>query len=209
MPHGRRSPQSSTASNPPPPDHVRRICVYCGSSKGARRVYADAARQLADLLAAEHLELVYGGASKGIMGIIADRMLEHGGTVHGVIPKSLYDQEIAHQGLSELHVVGSMHERKSLMVTLSDGFIAMPGGFGTLEEIIESVTWGQLRFHDKPCGLLNVDGYFDGLLDWLDHAVSEGFLRAENRRMLLADDDPAALLARFRRYRPPEVEKWQ
>ncbi len=188
---------------------MRRICVYCGSSRGARRVYADAARQLADLLAEQHLELVYGGASKGIMGIIADRMLEHGGIVHGVIPESLYEKEIAHEGVSELHVVGSMHERKTLMSQLSDGFIAMPGGFGTLEEIIESVTWGQLQFHDKPCGLLNVDGYFDGLLEWLDHAVGEGFLRPENRRMLLADDDPAALLAHFRRYRPPNVEKWQ
>lgn len=188
---------------------MQRICVYCGSSSGARPVYADAARQLADLLVGEHLELVYGGASKGIMGIIADRVLGQGGVVHGVIPQSLYDKEIAHQGLSELHVVGSMHERKTLMADLADGFIAMPGGFGTLEEIIEAVTWGQLRFHAKPCGLLNVDGYFDGLLEWLDHAVGEGFLRAENRRMLLADDDPAALLARFRRYRPPAVEKWQ
>ena len=188
---------------------MRRICVYCGSSSGARRIYADAARLLADLLVSEQLELVYGGASKGIMGTIADRVLEQGGTVHGVIPKSLYDKEIAHENLSELHVVGSMHERKTLMAALADGFIAMPGGFGTLEEIIEAVTWGQLRFHDKPCGLLNVDGYFDGLLEWLDHAVGEGFLRSENRGMLLADDDPAALLARFRRYRPPVVEKWQ
>lgn len=174
-----------------------------------RRVYGDAAKSLADTLVAENLELVYGGASKGIMGIIADRVLEQGGVVHGVIPRSLYDKEIAHEGLSELHVVGSMHERKTLMAKLADGFFAMPGGFGTLEEIIEAVTWGQLRFHDKPCGLLNVDGYFDGLLQWLDNAVREGFLRPENRAMLLADDDPAALLAKSRRYRPPTVEKWR
>ena len=172
-------------------------------------MYADAARQLAGLLARENLELVYGGASKGLMGVLADHMLEFGGTVHGVIPQSLYDKEIAHEDLSELHVVGSMHERKTLMASLADGFIAMPGGFGTLEEIIEAVTWGQLRFHDKPCGLLNIDGYFDGLLQWLDHAVAAGFLRPENRRMLITHDDSAALLARFRRYRPPEVEKWR
>lgn len=188
---------------------MRRICVYCGSNTGARAVYTEAARQLADLLVREGLELVYGGASKGIMGVIADRVLEQGGIVHGVIPQSLFDKEIAHERLSELHVVESMHQRKTLMADLSDGFIAMPGGFGTLEEIIEAVTWGQLRFHDKPCGLLNVDGYFDGLLGWLDHAVAEGFLREENRGMLLADRRPAPLLEALRRYRPAAVEKWQ
>ena len=154
------------------------------------------------------LELVYGGAGKGIMGVIADRVLELGGRVHGVIPKMLQDKEIAHDGLTKLHVVASMHDRKTMMAALSDGFIAMPGGFGTLEEIVEIVTWGQLRFHDKPCGMLNVDGYFDALLAYLDHAEGEGFLRPENRRMLLCDSDAAALVRRFERYTAPGVDKW-
>lgn len=188
---------------------MRRLCVYCGSSLGTSPAYAAAARTLADVLVRHELELVYGGASKGIMGVIADRMLESGGKVHGVIPKSLYDKEIAHGGLSELHVVTTMHERKAIMADLSDGFIAMPGGFGTLEEIIEILTWGQLRFHDKPCGLLNVRGYFDLLESYLDHAVNEGFLRPENREMLLTDDDPESLLRQFARYSAASVEKWQ
>ena len=154
------------------------------------------------------LELVYGGAAKGTMGVIADRMLALGGKVHGVIPEFLRAKEIAHAELSELHVVASMHERKSLMAELSDGFIALPGGFGTLEEIVEIVTWGQLRMHAKPCGLLNIDGYFDALLQFLGHAEAEGFLRAVNRDMLLAESDAAALLKRFRDYRAPNVEKW-
>ena len=160
------------------------------------------------MLVRHEFELVYGGASKGIMGVIADRMLELGGHVHGVIPKLLVEKEIAHAGLTELHVVASMHERKTMMAALSDGFIAMPGGFGTLEEIIEIVTWGQLRFHDKPCGLLNVSGYFDALLGFLDHSEAEGFLRPENRRMLLADADAASLVRQFERYTVPGVGKW-
>lgn len=187
---------------------MRRICVYCGSNSGARAVYADTARELAGVLVRHDLELVYGGADKGIMGIIADAVLERGGKVHGVIPKMLCDKEIAHQGLTELHVVSSMHARKTMMVALSDGFIAMPGGFGTLEEIIEIITWGQLRFHDKPCGLLNVDGYFDHLLTYLDHASAEGFLRPENRQMLLCDQNPAGLIQKFERYSAPHVDKW-
>ena len=187
---------------------MRRICVYCGSSNGKRPEYAAAARELANVLVRHDLELVYGGADKGIMGVIADAVLEQGGKVHGVIPQMLCDKEIAHQGLTELHIVASMHARKTLMAALSDGFIAMPGGFGTLEEIIEMVTWGQLRFHDKPCGLLNTDGYFDRLLGHLDHAAGEGFLRAENRTMLLSDRDPAGLIRQFERYTAPQVEKW-
>ncbi len=187
---------------------MRRVCVYCGSNGGARPEYADAARDLADVLVRHDLELVYGGADKGIMGVIADAVLERGGKVHGVIPEMLCEKEIAHQGLTELHVVASMHARKTMMAALSDGFIAMPGGFGTLEEIVEIVTWGQLRFHDKPCGLLNVDGYFDHLLRFLDHANDEGFLRAENRRMLLQDATPAGLIRKFERYTAPRVEKW-
>ncbi|MDH3620758.1 MAG: TIGR00730 family Rossman fold protein [Gammaproteobacteria bacterium] len=187
---------------------MRRICVYCGSNTGGQPEYAAAARDLADVLVRHDLELVYGGADKGIMGIIADAVLEQGGKVHGVIPKMLCEQEIAHQGLTELHVVASMHARKTMMAALSDGFIAMPGGFGTLEEIIEIVTWGQLRFHDKPCGLLNVNGYFDHLLCYFDHAHEEGFLRTENRDMLLCDPDPAGLIQRFERYTAPHVDKW-
>ncbi len=187
---------------------MKRVCVYCGSNSGFRSVYADAARELAGVLVRHEIELVYGGADKGIMGVIADEVLSLGGKVHGVIPQMLMDKEIAHQGLTELHVVSSMHARKSMMAALSDGFIAMPGGFGTLEEIIEIITWGQLRFHDKPCGLLNVDGYFDQLLSYLDHASGEGFLRIENRQMLLSDRHAVGLVRKFERYTAPHVEKW-
>jgi uncharacterized protein (TIGR00730 family) len=176
---------------------MRRVCVYCGSSSGVLPEYSAAARELADVLVRHELELVYGGADKGIMGVLADAMLEHGGKVHGVIPKMLTDKEIAHQGLTELHVVASMHQRKTMMAALSDGFIALPGGYGTLEEIIEIITWGQLRFHDKPCGLLNVKGYFDHLLAYLDHANKE-----------LVDSDPAGIVQQFERYTAPHVEKW-
>jgi len=187
---------------------VRRICVYCGSNSGIRPDYADTARDLADALIRHDLELVYGGADKGVMGVLANAVLERGGKVHGVIPQMLCDKEIAHQGLTELHVVSSMHARKSMMAALSDGFIAMPGGFGTLEEIIEIITWGQLRFHDKPCGLLNVGGFFDHLLSYLDHASAEGFLRPENRRMLLDDATATGLIQQFERYTAPHVDKW-
>lgn len=187
---------------------MRRICVYCGSNTGIRDEYADTARELADALIRHDLELVYGGANKGIMGVLANAVLEQGGKVHGVIPQMLCDKEIAHEGLTELHVVASMHARKTMMAALSDGFIAMPGGFGTLEEIIEIITWAQLRFHDKPCGLLNVGGFFDHLLSYLDHASAEGFLRPENRRMLLDDSTVAGLIQQFERYTAPQVEKW-
>lgn len=185
-----------------------RICVYCGSNIGNREIYREAALELADVLVRHEFDLVYGGADKGIMGVIADAVLELGGEVHGVIPKSLCEKEVAHGNLTELHVVASMHERKTMMALLSDGFIAMPGGFGTLEEIIEIVTWGQLRFHDKPCGLLNIDGYFNHLLQYLDHANAEGFLRNENRSMLLSDTTPAGLLRQFELYTAPKVDKW-
>lgn len=187
---------------------MQRICVYCGSNTGNNPAYVKAAVLLADALVDRDIELVYGGASKGIMGIVADRVLERGGHAHGVIPQQLVDKEVAHQGLTKLHVVGSMHERKMLMAALSDGFVALPGGFGTLEEIIEIVTWGQLRFHDKPCGLLNVDGFFDALLAFLDHARAEGFVRNANRRMLLSDSGVNGLLEQFEQYEPPSVDKW-
>lgn len=187
---------------------MQRICVYCGSSTGRRPVYAAAAVAFADALVENGIDLVYGGASRGIMGIIADRLLERGGRVYGVIPTALRNKEIAHEGLTELHIVETMHERKSMMEQLSDGFVAMPGGFGTLEELIEILTWAQLRFHDKPVGLLNVDTYFDRLLGYLDHAVDEGFLRPENREMLIAEAEPAALIRAFEEWSAPQVEKW-
>jgi uncharacterized protein (TIGR00730 family) len=187
---------------------MRRVCVYCGSNTGKRPEYADAARELAGVLVRHELELVYGGADLGIMGILANAVLEQGGKVHGVIPQMLMDKEIAHRGLTELHVVASMHARKTMMAALSSGFIAMPGGYGTLEEIIEIITWGQLRFHDKPCGLLNINGYFDQLLAFLDHANREGFLRKANLDMLLVDANPAGLVQQFERYTAPQVEKW-
>lgn len=154
------------------------------------------------------LGLVYGGASKGIMGTLADHMLALGGAVTGVIPQSLKDKEVAHESLTELHVVESMHARKTLMADISDAFIALPGGTGTLEEIVESFTWGQLQFHAKPCGVLNTDGYFDHLLAFLDHAVREGFLRQAHRDMLQVDGDAGRLLDRFRNYEAPVVRKW-
>lgn len=187
---------------------MQRICVYCGSNSGTRPEYADAARDLANVLVRHDLELVYGGANKGIMGVIADEVLALGGKVHGVMPKMLCEKEIAHQNLTELHVVASMHDRKMMMAALSDGFIAMPGGYGTLEEIIEIITWGQLKFHDKPCGLLNVDGYFEHLLAYLDHARAEGFLRTEHREMMLVDRNPAGLVQQFEKYTAPVVQKW-
>jgi hypothetical protein len=187
---------------------LQRICVYCGSSPGNDEIYARAAQDLANVLVQNKLELVYGGATKGTMGVLADAVLERGGAVHGVIPKMLEEKEIAHTGLTKLHIVASMHERKSMMAALSDGFIALPGGFGTLEELVEIVTWGQLRFHEKPCGLLNVNGYFDKLLGFLDHMQNEGFLKLANRAMLLADHNPAGLLGQFETYAAPATDKW-
>lgn len=187
---------------------MRRVCVYCGSSPGRNPAYASAAKELAGVLVRHEIELVYGGADRGIMGILANAVLGGGGKVHGVIPQMLMDKEIAHPGLTELHVVASMHARKSMMAALSDGFIALPGGYGTLEEIIEMITWGQLQFHNKPCGLLNVEGYFDHLLAYFDHASAEGFLRRANRDMLLVDADPVGLVQQFERYTAPQVEKW-
>jgi hypothetical protein len=187
---------------------MKALCVYCGSNVGVRETYVAAAAELARALVERNVGLVYGGASKGLMGKLADSVLAAGGEVHGVIPEALMGKEIAHPGLTELHVVNSMHERKALMAELSDGFIAMPGGFGTLEEIIEIVTWAQLQFHSKPCGLLNVAGYFTHLLAYLDHAQAEGFLKPQHRSMLMVEEEPAALIARFERYRAPVVEKW-
>jgi uncharacterized protein (TIGR00730 family) len=187
---------------------MQAVCVFCGSNPGARYAYAESARALGRAVAGRGLRLVYGGAAVGLMGTLADAALEAGGTVIGVIPGVLVEREIAHAGLTEIRVVHSMHERKSLMAELSDGFIALPGGAGTLEELFEVWTWSQLGLHRKPVGLLNVDGYFDALIVFLDHQTDERFMRREHRDMLLVDDDPSRLLERFESYRPPIVEKW-
>ena len=184
------------------------ICVFCGSSHGLRPSYRAAAAELGELLAAGGLTLVYGGGCVGLMGTLADSALAASGEVIGVIPQALVAKEVSHAGLRKLHVVDSMHERKALMASLSDAFIALPGGFGTAEELCEILTWGQLGIHEKPVGLLNVDGFFDSLLEWLDHATREGFIRPEHRQLLLADTIPSRLLARLAAYDVPPVEKW-
>jgi uncharacterized protein (TIGR00730 family) len=184
-----------------------RLCVFCGTNTGARNEYTTAARQLGELLAEEEIELVYGGASVGIMGELADAVQEHGGHVTGIIPQQLIKKEEAHRGIPDLIVVASMHQRKSQMADLSDGFIAMPGGIGTLEGFFEMVTWGQLGIHAKPSGILNVAGYFDGLTGFLDHAVREGFLTQHHRDSIIIESEPRALLERMRAYAPPEGER--
>ena len=187
---------------------IERICVYCGSSPGKNPAYSQAAEKLAIALCNRNIGLVYGGAAVGVMGAIADAVLETGGKAIGVIPKSLAVKEVAHDGLNELHVVASMHERKAMMAELADGFIALPGGWGTLEEIFEMLTWAQLGFHDKPCGLLNIDGYYDGLIGFLENSFTEQFVNELYRPMLMTSDDPDSLLDQFATYRAPIVRKW-
>lgn len=170
------------------------ICVFCGSSVGARPEYAAAAGAMGELLARRGICVVYGGGNVGLMGVLADAALAAGGRVIGVIPQMLVDRELAHRGISELRIVGSMHERKALMAELPDGFIALPGGMGTFEELCEVLTWAQLGIHAKPVGILNILGYFDSLLKLLDHALAEQFLRPQHRRLLLAASEPAELL---------------
>jgi uncharacterized protein (TIGR00730 family) len=188
---------------------MKSICVYCGSSPGARPEYAAAAEELARELAGRGITIVYGGSSKGIMGRLADAALAANGRVVGVLPRSLIEKEVGHDGLHELHIVSSMHERKALMSELADGFIALPGGFGTLEEIIEAITWAQLGFHAKPCGLLNVGGYFDALQQFIAHAVAEQFIRSQHHGILQVADSAAALLEKFAAYRAPVIQKWR
>jgi uncharacterized protein (TIGR00730 family) len=187
---------------------VRRVCVYAGSNPGNDLIYAQAARELADLLAERGIGLVYGGGRVGLMGVLADTALAAGGEVIGVMPQALVDREIAHEGLTELRVVASMHERKALMAELSDAFVAVPGGIGTLEELIEIYTWSQLGIHAKPCGVLNVAGYYDHLAAFLDHAVAAGFLKAEHRAVLSVASEPGELLERLAAYVPRTVAKW-
>jgi uncharacterized protein (TIGR00730 family) len=187
---------------------VKRVCVFCGSSPGARPSYRDAAATLGTAIARRGLGLVYGGAHVGLMGVVADAALAAGGDVIGVLPRALQEKELAHQGLSALYVVESMHERKALMAELSDCFVALPGGIGTLEELFESWTWTQLGLHEKPCALLDVDGYYAPLQSFLDRAVAERFVRAEHRSMLLVERDAERLLDALADWRAPAVEKW-
>lgn len=184
---------------------LRRLCVYCGSSPGARPAYAEAAHALGTLLAAEGVGVVTGGGRGGLMGVVADAVLAAGGEATGVIPQALVDREVGHEGMTELYVVGSMHERKALMAHLSDAFVALPGGLGTLEEIAEMLTWSQLGLHPKPCGLLDVAGYYAPLVRFFDHATAERFVRPENRALLVVEREPAHMLARLREHVPPEA----
>ena len=187
---------------------MRRVCVYAGSNPGSHPAYADGARALARVMAERGIGLVYGGGRVGLMGVLADTMLEAGGEAIGVMPQALIDREIGHRALTELRVVDSMHERKALMAELADAFVAVPGGIGTLEELIEVYTWSQLGIHRKACGVLNVRGYYDHLAAQLDHAVHEGFLRPQHRAVLSVASEPAELLDRLAAYEPPAVGKW-
>lgn len=187
---------------------LNKLCVYCGSNSGRRTEYIASAKQLAHALVEKNIDLVYGGASVGVMGVLADTVLEEGGNVIGIIPQDLVKKEVAHDSLTELHVVDSMHERKALMAELADGFIALPGGLGTIEELFEILTWAQLGLHEKPCGLLNVFGYYDKLAAFLDYAVSEEFIKHVHRSMLLVEEHPKALLERIKSYEAPHVAKW-
>ncbi|HXG11140.1 MAG TPA: TIGR00730 family Rossman fold protein [Gemmataceae bacterium] len=188
---------------------MRRLCVFCGSAVGSGSAYAEAARRMGEAMAGRGLGLVFGGGHVGLMGVLADAVLQAGGEVIGVIPQALVDRELAHGGLTELHVVGTMHQRKARMADLADGFLALPGGFGTADELFEILTWSQLGLHAKPVGVLNVAGFFDLLLAWLDHAVAQGFLRSEHRRLLQVAENADALLDRILRFRPPaQTPKW-
>jgi uncharacterized protein (TIGR00730 family) len=187
---------------------MKRLCVYCGSRPGSQLDYSDAAKHLARALVRRNIEVVYGGASVGTMGVLANAVLAEGGHVIGIIPQAILGREVVHRGLSDLREVASMHERTTLMAELSDGFIALPGGLGTLDEVFEILTWGQLGLHQKPCGLLNVRDYYRGLIDFLDHAVAENFIADVHRGMLLVEEEPERLLDRFERYRAPTAAKW-
>lgn len=187
---------------------MKRLCIYCGSNPGRQPLYREAAEELVRAMAQRGLGLVYGGAHVGIMGVIADTMLDLGGEVIGVIPHGLVAKEVAHEGLNDLRIVDSMHERKALMLELADGAIALPGGLGTLDETFEALTWAQLGIHNKPCGLLNVGGYYDHLAAFLGHAVQEGYVKDRHKSMLLVESSPEKLLEQFAQYEPPTVSKW-
>jgi len=182
----------------PTMSHIKSLCVYCGASHGIKPVYAETARSLAAELVRHNIALVYGGGNVGLMGVIADAVLELGGHVTGVIPEALVSGEVAHANLTTLHVVKDMHERKAMMAALSDGFIAMPGGLGTLEELFEMLTWSQLRMHAKPIGLLNVDGFYDGLIAFVAHQTAQGFVKPEQAALMMHEVDAPTLLRRMR-----------
>ena len=186
---------------------MSRLCVFCGSSEGARPGYAEAARRLGAELVSRGIGLVYGGCAVGLMGVLADAVLARGGEAIGIIPEPLVARELAHRGLTELRIVASMHERKATMAALADGFIALPGGLGTLEETFEILTWAQLGIHAKPIGALNVEGYWDGLRRLVDQAVVEGFVRPEYAELLMFADTPAGLLDGFAGWRPPDIPR--
>jgi uncharacterized protein (TIGR00730 family) len=188
---------------------MKRLCVFCGSSRGSRPEYADDARRLGQAMARAGLTLVFGAGHVGLMGVLADAVLAEGGQAIGVIPRMLVEKELAHQGLTELHVVASMHERKALMADLADAFAALPGGVGTADELFEIITWAQLGLHAKPVALLNTAGYFEHLLDWVNHAIEEGFLASRPCRQLLVANTPEQLLELLAAMRPGEpVKKW-
>lgn len=188
---------------------MKSVCVYCGSSPGTQKIYAERARELGRILAEQKITLVYGGAKIGLMGHMAKAVLETGGKVIGVMPKKLVEKEVAFKDLSDLRIVNSMHERKALMADLSEGFIALPGGFGTLDEFFEILTWAQLGYHEKPCGILNIAGYFDSLLSFLNHSVREGFIEAKGVESLLSSSDPLELLEKMKTFIPYKTDKAQ
>jgi len=187
---------------------MKRICVFCGANTGKRDQYSTAAKELAEELVSREIEIVYGGGRIGLMGVLAEKAIELGGRVIGVIPESLATKEVAHDSISELIVVGSMHQRKAKMAELSDGFISLPGGIGTIEETFEMLTWSQLGFHNKPCGIINVAGFYNKLIEFLNHISEEKFFMDIYRRMLIVETDPSALLERFEQYKPPQVKHW-
>jgi len=187
---------------------MKRICVFCGANLGKKIEYTIAAELLARELVSREIEIVYGGGRIGLMGVLAEKAIELGGRVIGVIPESLATKEVAHDSISDLIVVGSMHQRKAKMAELSDGFISLPGGIGTIEETFEMLTWSQLGFHNKPCGIINVLGFYDKLIEFLNHISEEKFFMDIYRRMLIVETDPSALLERFEQYKPPQVKHW-
>lgn len=211
---GRFYTAAMSAQNGPKPEpdmtprEIRSLCVYCASSPGTNQAITDAARSLGVLLAAEGIELVYGGGAVGLMGLVADTVMAGGGRVTGIIPSALMPREVAHQGISELIEVETMHQRKSLMFERSDAFVALPGGFGTLEELAEVLTWAQLGIHNKPIGLLNIDGFYDHLLALFDRCIEDRILKEKNRVMLVDKTEPTELLAAIRLYRDDYEPKW-
>lgn len=187
---------------------MRSVCIFCGSNTGREAAYAEATRALVRALAAAGIRIVYGGGNIGLMGVVGQAALEAGAHVVGVTPRKLLEREVVHTGLTELHVVDSMHERKVMMAEISDAFIALPGGMGTLDEIFEMITLNQLGMQRKPCGLYNISGFYDGLCDFLDHAVAERFIRAEHRDMIVVADEPGPMIRHLQDWTMPEVSKW-